>query len=198
MKTNMRQMFLRAKYFYNDKREIIVPALILAAIAGVVTMLLAVTNMITADRIDEILRQESTAARLKVIAADSFEQRTLDDGGKTVEYYAAIKDGAEIGYVFTAISSGKGSGMIVMTGINIDGKITGVTVIDDNETAGYVGKVERGGLFEKLTGIIPHGKLTVGSDVDGVSQATKTSKGVVDGVNHAVEYFGMIKTTEVE
>lgn len=61
--------------------------------------------------------------------------------------------------------------------------MTGVQVTADNETAGYVDKVVNGGLLDAMKGQnVPDG-FVLGETVDGVSQATKTSRGIVSGVN---------------
>ena len=91
-----------------------------------------------------------------------------------------------IGYVFTAVSTGKSAGLVVMTGVDASGTVTGVAVTEDSETAGYIAKVTDGGLFETLKGR----QNTDG--VDTVSQATKTSKGILKGVDKALEYFAQI------
>lgn len=87
-----------------------------------------------------------------------------------------------MGYVFTASVTGKSAGLVVMTGITAEGTISGVKVTEENETAGYVDKVTKGGLLDAFSGKNA-APLTLGKDVDGVSQATKTSKGITDGVN---------------
>ena len=99
------------------------------------------------------------------------------------------------GYVFTAESTGKSAGLKVMTGIRRDGTISGVAVTSDNETAGYVDKVEKGGLLTALQGKNAKA-LEFGVDVDGVSQATKTSKGIVNAVNQAIAYFDQVTAVQ--
>lgn len=84
-----------------------------------------------------------------------------------------------MGYVFTASATGKSAGLTVMTGISTDGTITGVAVTDDNETAGYVAKVREGGLLDAFSGRTAE-TFELGKTIDGVSQATKTSRGITD------------------
>ena len=176
-------------------RDIAVSAAALAIIAGGVTAALAGTNALTASTIAARNEEAENQARLEVIDADSFERQTLtaSDGQEAV-YYTALQGGETVGYVFTVSTTGKSAGLTVMTGISADGKITGVTVTDDNETAGYVDKVRDGGLFDRFMGQeAPDGGFTLGKDIDGVSQATKTSRGVTDGVNQAVAYYQQIQ-----
>lgn len=169
-------------------KGIVVSSLALALIAGAVTAALAGTNALTKDTIAARDAETATAARLRVLEADGFEKRTLSTDGGDVEYYVGLRDGAVAGYVFTAEATGKSSGLRVMTGIASDGTISGVAVTSDNETAGYVDKVEKGGLLDALVGK-PARALRFGEDVDGISQATKTSKGIVSAVNTAIAYY---------
>ena len=155
-------------------------------IAGVTTALLAGTNLLTKDTIAQRNEEIENQTRLQVLAADSFEAATVEVDGEEMTYYKGIKGGETVGYVFTVTTSGKSSGLVVMTGVDIDGVVTGVAVTDNNETAGYVEKVEKGGLLNAITG-----RSSV-DGVDTVSQATKTSKGILHGVESALEVYQAI------
>lgn len=168
-------------------KTILTSVIALTLIGAVATAALAGTNALTADRIAQNNEATATAARQTVIEADSFEARTLTADGEEVTYHAALKGGETVGYVFSVASRGKSSGLVVMTGVATDGTITGVTVTEDNETAGYVDKVEKGGLFDALGG------KTSTDGVDTISQATKTSKGVLQGVEQALAYYEQVK-----
>lgn len=179
---------------YRNIRDILISSVSLAVIAGVVTAALAGTDALTKNTIAQRNEQAETEARLQVIEAESFEKQALTDAeGKEIVYYAARKGAETVGYVFTVTSTGKSSGLVVMTGIAADGRVTGVTVTDDNETAGYVDKVKKGGLFDAFRDKeTTDGGFTLGEDIDGISQATKTSRGVTEGVNKAVAYYRQI------
>lgn len=172
-------------------RDIAVSALALAVIGGMVTAALAATNELTKGTIAQRSAETEDAARRQVIDADSFDQAALSLDGEEVTYYVAVRDGETAGYVFTASVTGKSAGLVVMTGISADGSITGVAVTEENETAGYVDKVIEGGLLDRLTGRQAQ-TLTLGEDVDGVSQATRTSRGIVDGVNQAIDWYNQL------
>lgn len=159
----------------------------LTLIAAVATAALAGTHALTADKIAANNEATATAVRRTVIEADAFEQRTLLIDGEEITYHTALSGGKPVGYVFAVSSSGKSSGLVVMTGVSTEGVVTGVAVTENNETAGYVDKVEKGGLFEALCG------KTDTDEVDVVSQATKTSKGVIQGVQRALDYYERVK-----
>ncbi len=170
-------------------KDILISAIALTVIAGCVTAALAGTNMLTADTIAKRTEEIENAARLQVIDADTFEEKQAADG--SFAYHVAKKNNATIGYVFVTESVGKSSGLTVMTGIDQNGVITGVIITADNETAGYVDKIEEAELPEQFVGKSAE-KLALGTDVDAVSQATKTSKGVVNAVNLAIEQYQTI------
>ena len=172
-------------------KEILISAFALAVIAAVTTAALAGTNALTHKRIAEMNEAAANEARMQVLSADLYEKKTLTDGGKTVEYYEAVKDGAVVGYVFSVTATGKSSGLVVMTGISTDGKITGVAITEDKETAGYVDKVKNGGLLDSIAEAGAGRPLTPGEHIDVVSQATKTSKGLIAGVNQAITYYNV-------
>ena len=174
-------------------REILVSALALMVIGGVVTAALAGTNALTEDTIAKRTEEIETAARQEVIQADAFEKAELSAGGETVVYYVAKKDGKTVGYVFTATAVGKSSGLVVMTGIGVDGAISGVKITEDNETAGYVDKIVKGGFLEKLVSWNVEKEIVLGKDIDAVSQATKTSNGVCKAVNQAIAWYEVVK-----
>ncbi|MDD2362351.1 MAG: FMN-binding protein [Oscillospiraceae bacterium] len=180
-------------------KEILVSAAALAIISGGVTAALAATNALTKDRIDENNRNKETDARKLVIQADEFERQSLTDDGEEIIYFEAIKNGKSVGYVFTTTSTGKSAGLVVMTGISTDGEITGIKITGNNESAGYVDmaiKTDKKnniiGLPDRLVGKKAEKEFKLGVDVDAVSQATKTSKGIIGGVNKAIEIFKSI------
>lgn len=174
------------------------PALILMLVAAVAAAALAGVNALTASTIARRAEETANIARREVMDADRFEEQTLTDAsGNAVTYYTALDaDGETVGYVFTATATGKSGGLVVMTGIAANGKVTGVSVIEENETAGYVDKVEKAGLLESFVGKVA-ALFESGKDVDTVAQATKTSKGVIDGVNKAVSYYELLTKGEM-
>ncbi len=173
-------------------KEILISSAALMLIAAVVTAALAGTNALTKDTIAKQTEETETAARMEVIEADSFVQGAVSVDGKEQVYYTAYANDAVVGYVFTTESVGKSAGLTVMTGISKSGTITGVKVTDDNETAGYVDKVIKAGFLAAIAGK-PAKEMKVDTDVDAVSQATKTSSGICKAVNQAIVAYQAIK-----
>ncbi len=170
-------------------REIGISAVALMLIGGIITAALAGTNALTKPTIDKRAAEVENAARREVIDAAEFTSETLTVGEDTVTYYEAKQDGQTVGYVFTASAVGKSSGLTVMTGISVDGNITGVKITEESETAGYVTKVIKAGLLEEIKG---HDATSL-TDVDAVAQATKTSNGIKTAVEQAIAWYSGVK-----
>lgn len=173
-------------------KEIMVSALALMLITAAVTAALAGTNALTKDTIAAQTEVIETAARKEVIRADSFTKGAVTVDGTELVYYTAYEGETEVGYVFTTESVGKSAGLTVMTGISRSGKITGVKITGDNETAGYADKVVKAGFLDMFRDK-PAKEMKLGADVDAVSQATKTSAGVCKAVNKAIAAYQAIK-----
>lgn len=165
------------------------PALALMLIAGIVTAALAGVNLLTKDAIETRTREAENAARMEVITADTFTEKSLTTETGTVTYHEAYQDDALVGYVFSTVTSGKSSGLAVMTGISAEGTITGIAITENSETAGYVDKVVKDGLLDRI-------QKNNSAEVDVTSNATRTSKGIMAGVKQAQSYYALI-TKEV-
>ncbi len=165
-------------------KDIALAALALTLICAVVVAALAGTNLLTMDTIAAIEQQATDAACSAVLPADSYTVLDTVEKDGVLAVYEAQKDGVRHGYVVKTSTVGKSSGLVVMTGITADGVVSGVTIVEDGETAGYTDTVKRGGLLDRLCGISADATV-----VDGVSQATKTSSGVKNGVQLALDVF---------
>ncbi len=131
----------------------IMPSLVLTCICLIVAVMLAGVNMITEPIIKAAQDAAASGALLEVLPeGKDFEKITVTDAyPKAVE--AAYK--ADGGFVFQLNVTGKSTGMMIMCGINSDGKIVGTKVIDDNETPDYANPVfaEVEGLDGKYAGM---------------------------------------------
>ena len=109
-------------------KEFAIPTVALFLICLVATTLLAVTNKVTAPKIAELSAQTEVETRQKVLpAATQFGETHEMKGGSGT--YAVGKDasGNEVGYVFVTVSKGYGGDVKIMTGIDKDGAVTGIS-----------------------------------------------------------------------
>ena len=113
----------------------IMPSVVLGSICLVVALMLSLINSITAPIIENAQNEAANEALLVVLPdGKKFEEITLD-----ASYPASITKGyrADGGFVFQANVTGKSSGLIILIGIDVEGKIVGTKVIADQETDSY-------------------------------------------------------------
>ena len=157
-------------------KTILIPAVALFSICLVAAALLAVTNSVTAEKIEAIAAETEEDARREIFpdAASFGTPQTQDD----VVYAEALdyKDRL-IGYTFTSAAKGYGGDVTVMTGVLPDGTIAGVEILDvsDETPAGTIG--------------VSTASKQVEGGIDALTGATYTSRGVAEAVNKALALF---------
>ncbi len=162
----------------------IMPTVVLGSICLIVALMLSLINSITAPIIEEAQNAAANEALLVVLPdGKNFEEITLD-----ASYPASITKGyrADGGFVFQASVTGKSSGLIILIGIDTEGKIVGTKVIADQETDSYDANV-----FPLVEGTEGSYK---GMDLDSfapylVTGATLTSKAYGEAVKAALQSF---------
>lgn len=173
----------------------------------VVAGLLGLVNGVTAGPIAAINQQKTQDAMAQVVSdASSFQavaeipQAALDAasaaGGTVTELY----DGQGAGYVLKVVASGSQGNIEMMVGVDGDGVVTGVSVVDSSETAGIGTKVTGNEPLASGTGVLDQfigksaadGTLSVGSNVEAITGATVSTKGITTGVNAALAAVGAL------
>ena len=161
-------------------------SLTLLVIAGVMAAALAAVNSITAPAIEKLTYEKTQAAVSAV----------LEGGGDAVDFPAADKvskvyKGAN-GYAVEVTPSGFDNTITMMVGVDNEGNVTGISIIDHSETAGLgavaaaatsAGEAFRA-QFVGLNGTV--GVTKDGGQVEAITSATITSRAVCDGVNAAL------------
>lgn len=169
-------------------KTIAVTTVILTLICGIAAAGLALVNELTADRIAAAEQKAEQEAMTRVVTADEFSENKITVNGVEHKYYTAVKDGTQIGYIFTVSKHGYGGNVKVMTGIGTDGKIIAVEVLDaSGETPGLGQNVTKKTFWEQFKGL--SGSLAVGGNVEAVTGATISSKAVTSCVNEALDLY---------
>lgn len=175
----------------NIVKDFVKPVAVLTAICLIVAGVLAFTYEFTAPIIAQGAASEADAAKLELLPdADSFEEVDLTDVDGLVSIHQA-KNGA--GYVVVSAATGFKGLLNVMTGITADGLITGVKLMENQETPNLGTKV----------GDEAYTSQFVGKDMnlDGVeliTGATISSKAFNKAVNIAFVAYGKVAGVEVE
>jgi len=162
---------------------------VLFLITAVVAGLLGFVNAITKDRIAE-LTEEKTAGAMRAVMpeADSFNEIEYSGGDSLViGAYSADNASGSVGYVIKVAPVGFGGEISMVVGVDMTGKVTGVSIVKMAETSGLGDNAKKDSYRNQYIG--KSGTLAVtkdGGSIDALTGATVTSRAVTDGVNAAL------------
>ncbi len=176
----------------------------LLAFSAIAALLLAVTNQATSPIIEQRNIKANNEARIQVLP-DAKEFKEVDASSfkdakaETVtEVYEGVNGSEKVGYTIKANPSGYGGAVELTIGISKDGKITGVSVGNNQETPGLGAKSadpafngQYKGKEAKELEVIKSGSPGE-NQIKAISGATITSKAVTSGVNEAISVFGVL------
>ena len=191
-----------------DPKYIIKLTVTLFVTCVIVAGLLGLVDNVTREKIAAI-NWENTVAAMKAVVADP-DATTFSDalqdieapsaaaaaaGGTLDSVYEAQVGGATAGYAIKVVASGSQGKIEMMVGVDGEGAVTGVSIVKNSETAGIGSKVmeNQNGVLDQFVGkSAADGTLVVGTNVDAITGATVSSKGVTAGVNAALAAAGAI------
>ncbi len=177
----------------------------------VVAACLGGVNAITKDKIADI-NWQNTVTAMKAVVADPdnttfSDALTLTDdmvaaaGSVTLDsVYEAQVNGETAGHAIKVVASGSQGKIEMMVGVDGEGAVTGVSIVKNSETSGIGSKVMTNMPTASGIGVLSQfeGKsaadapLTVGANVDAISGATVSTRGVTNGVNAALAVAGVL------
>ena len=179
--------------------------LILFIITAVSAGVLAVSNDVTSVAIEEQAIILNENARREVFKdADEFkaiEDEMLEDikenKPEVKEIYEALdSSGNIIGYTISLDTKGYGGNIELLVGVSTDSKVAGIKVLNHGETPGLGAKSAEPEFQDRFLDKSAESELTVvkeettsENEVQAISSATITSKGVVSGVNLAIDIY---------
>ena len=167
--------------------------LMMTVICAVVSAALVFTYQATKPIIDEAKNAEANAARAVVLpGASGFEEVELS--AQIEGAVDAYKETSGKGYVVTASAQGYGGPVNLMVGFDENGTITGVKMLEHQETPGFGAK-----LAEDSYGAGYVGKTASDyTEVDGISGASITSKAYKKALGTAFELYSAASGNSVE
>ena len=195
-----------------DPKYIITLTVTLLVTCVIVAGLLGLVNGVTAGPIAEI-NWEKTQVAMSAVAADpdntTFAETPLENtqamidaataaGGTLGDIYEAQVNGESVGYAITVSASGSQGTIEMMVGVDAEGTVTGVSIVSHSETSGIGTKVMDNeptasgvGVLDQFVGkSAADGTLSVGTNVDAITGATVSTRGVTTGVNAALAAVG--------
>ena len=196
-----------------DPKYIIKLTVTLLVTCVIVAGLLGLVNKVTEPNITAINQAKTEEAMKAVVAdpenstfsealelTDEMTTAATDGGGTLTEAYEVQVGGEKAGYTFKIVASGSQGNIEMMVGVDADGVVTGVSIVDHSETAGIGTKVTENEPVASGTGVLDQfkgksaadGTLVVGTNVDAITGATVSTRGVTSGVNAALAVAGVM------
>ena len=177
----------------------------------VVAAALGGVNAVTEEKI-EAINWANTVTAMKAVVADPdnttfsdelplTDEMTAAAGSVTLDsVYEAQVGGATAGYAIKVVASGSQGKIEMMVGVDGEGTVTGVSIVKNAETAGIGSKVMTNMPTASGVGVLSQfegksaadGLLAVGTNVDAISGATVSTRGVTNGVNAALAVAGVM------
>ena len=189
-----------------DPKYIIKLTVTLFVTCVIVAGLLGLVNSVTEGPIAEKNKTKTAAAIQEVLPemegspavvelTDEMTAAASGAGATITEAYEAQAGGSVIGYALKIVASGSQGNIEMMVGVDAEGVVTGVSIVNNSETAGIGSKVmsnENGVLDQFIGKSAADGTLAVGKNVDAITGATVSSRGVTTGVNAALAVAGVM------
>jgi electron transport complex protein RnfG len=194
------------KYILKLTLTLLITCVIVAGILGYV-------NSITKDKIAQFNLDKTNSALADVFQKASnpkFDEIDVTDDMTTAAasysttlegVYTVTDSGSDAGYAVKIVASGSQGNIEMVVGVDTKGAVTGVSIVSSAETSGIGSKVMTNQPLANGTPVLDQfiGKtasdqpLKVGSNVDAITGATVSSKGVTKGVNGALAVVGTIE-----
>lgn len=112
---------------------------VLASICLVLAALLGLVNMLTQPVIEDAENRKVQAALAEVLPDTAFEKLSFVDYEGTVEFPSSVLEAYSAdngGFVFKLDVKGYSTGLVLLVGVNAEGRVSGSKVISSNETNG--------------------------------------------------------------
>lgn len=179
--------------------------LILLAFTAVAAGILGFLNLQTRDIIAEVQVKANNEARQEVLPkGKDFKEldeaafnEAIKDAPAVEEIYEG-SDGDVVGYTIKTVISGYSGPVVVMTGIDTEGVISGMKVVSNTETPGLGANASNPDFQDQYSGKSAQGDVELvknnptDAQVQALTGATITSKAVTDSVNEAIKAYNNI------
>ena len=152
--------------------------LVFVCICTVITLLLAITNSFTAPVIEKNQNAAANKALVEVMPGGiGFETVDLSNYTLPSTVTEIYKETSGMGHVVKLVTSGYGTDMVIMCGVNSDGVVTGAVCLSSNETLSKEKTYGENFLNKDAEGV---------EAVDTIGGATKTTAAYKNAVKDAL------------
>jgi len=176
-------------------RDIVRMIVVLTLIGAASGLSLSLTHRVTKERIEvQIIKFVQEPAVKEVLTGYDndpiLDRKTIvvgtDERGNTIELiiFPAKKQGETFAVALEGKGKGFGGSIGVMVGVGKDGTLLDISITNHSETPGIGSRVTEASFTDEFKDLSIEEEL----EVDGVSGATYSSKGVMGAVNQAIGY----------
>ena len=177
--------------------------IILGVISAVAGGALALVNSFTEPLIAAYqAKAEASAYQQALPQADSFtslpelvaEVKNNPATSDIEDIKAGFKNGVQVGWVLKVSTTGFSSDIVMLVGIDKDGKLGEAVILDQKETPGLGTKITEAEFIRQpaIKNAVPGEDLRLNKDngkVQAVSGATISSRAVVRGINQVFSFY---------
>ena len=189
------------KYIMELTLKLFVTCLVVAGLLGLVNSvtegpIAAINKAKTEEAMKAVVADPDNSTFSEALAlSDEMTGAALAGGGTLTEAYEVQVGGAPAGHALKIVASGSQGNIEMMVGLDAEGAVTGVSIVDNAETAGIgsKGMENENGVLDQFIGkSAADGELSVGKNVDAITGATVSTRGVTSGVNAALAVAGVL------
>lgn len=156
----------------------------LAVCICAMALLFGVSTLMKPVKAKNDAKDQQTLMELLLPGSKTFTPEEYD--GEDTNIKEVFK--GETGCVIRTVTAGYVDDIVMLVGVNNDGRVTGVVVEDMAETYG-LGRRAMTDMTFMSQFIDTTGEAAVGEDIDALTGATVTSKAVTKGINSAAAYM---------
>ncbi len=177
------------------------PVIVLALITTIISALLIVTYNLTYKDTSGIITEEMLVKCVELAGDDEYSI-VADLEVQLPEAVEKVITNSKGDILFEVIANGYNKGGLdLLILMNSDGSVGGISVLSISETPGLGTKVNDSEFLEKFKGIsgeavIVKQQPTSENEVQAVTSATYSSKGVASAVNTAIEAYKCLEVSE--
>lgn len=159
-------------------------SMFLAVVSMVSALVLSLTNSFTAETIKKAsIEKENKKLQAMFNEKTTFTEETNPQNEKIEKIYKAEENGEIKGYVYSLVTKGYGGKIKFFVAVDESGKYLSFNSLEHNETPGFGTKMDEPKYKEQFKG------KDITEEVDGISGATVTSKGLQSGFTEVVSHF---------
>ena len=183
-------------------KEIIQMIVVLSVISTVCGLALSGVRNKTAERIENQVLMNVQGPKVKLVldGADNdliADRKKMKINEEEILLFIGKKQGKPWAIAYESMGGGFGGDLKVMVGYNLhEDKLTGIQIIDHKETPGVGSKVTEDQFTKTFKGIDLNTNFAIkseGGDIDGITGATYSSRGVCEAIRKSIKRFPDIK-----